>query len=154
MSHEQLLLKNQLCFPLYAAAKEVVRLYKPHLDRLGLTYTQYITMLALWEHRTANIKTLGEYLNLDSGTLTPLLQKLEQRGYIRRIRSGEDERIVNIELTEIGDALQERAADIPAMMRACLPLSDADAVQLYRLLYQVLGRQETGKVTAGDAAAR
>ena len=123
MSHEQLLLKNQLCFPLYAAAKEVVRLYKPHLDRLGLTYTQYITMLALWEHRTANIKTLGEYLNLDSGTLTPLLQKLEQRGYIRCIRSGEDERIVNIELTEIGDALQERAVDIPAMMRACLPLN-------------------------------
>lgn len=149
MSHEQLFLKNQLCFPLYAAAKEVVRLYKPHLDRLGLTYTQYITMLALWEHRTANIKTLGEYLNLDSGTLTPLLQKLEQRGYIRRVRSGEDERIVNIELTEIGDALQERAADIPAMMRACLPLSDADAGQLYRLLYQVLGKQETG-----DTAAR
>ena len=84
LEHEQLLLKNQLCFPLYAAAKEVVRLYKPHLDRLGLTYTQYITMLALWEHRSANIKTLGEYLNLDSGTLTPLLQKLEQRGYIRR----------------------------------------------------------------------
>ena len=154
MSHEQLLLKNQLCFPLYAAAKEVVRLYKPHLDRLGLTYTQYITMLALWEHRTANIKTLGEYLNLDSGTLTPLLQKLEQRGYIRRIRSGEDERIVNIELTEIGDALQERAADIPAMMRACLPLSDSDAVQLYRLLYQVLGKQEVGGVKAGDTAAR
>ena len=142
MSHEQLFLKNQLCFPLYAAAKEVVRLYKPHLDRLGLTYTQYITMLALWEHRTANIKTLGEYLNLDSGTLTPLLQKLEQRGYIRRIRSGEDERIVNIELTEIGDALQERAADIPAMMRACLPLSDADARQLYTLLYRVLGKQD------------
>jgi DNA-binding MarR family transcriptional regulator len=142
LKHEQLLLKNQLCFPLYAAAKEVVRLYKPHLDRLGLTYTQYITMMALWEHRSANIKTLGEYLNLDSGTLTPLLQKLEQRGYIRRERSDEDERIVNVQLTEIGDALQDEAADIPAMMRACLPLSDADARQLYTLLYRVLGKQD------------
>ena len=142
MGHEQLRLKNQLCFPLYASAKEVVRQYTPFLEKLNLTYTQYIVMLALWEHQPTNVKTLGEYLYLDSGTLTPILKKLEQRGYIRRQRSDEDERIVNVQLTDIGDALQDKAADIPAMMRACLPLSDADARQLYTLLYRVLGKQE------------
>lgn len=140
MCHEQLLLKNQLCFPLYAAAKEVVRQYKPYLDELGLTYTQYIAMMALWEHRVANVKTLGEYLYLDSGTLTPLLKKLELHGYIRRERSGEDERNVVVRLTDAGDALQAKAADIPANMRACLPLSDTDASTLYGLLYRVLGK--------------
>ena len=139
MGFEQLLLKNQLCFPLYAAAKEVVRRYKPYLDPLGLTYTQYIAMMALWEHRTANVKTLGAYLCLDSGTLTPLLKKLEQRGYLRRERSGRDERNVVVHLTAAGEALRAQAQDIPAKMRACLPLDDADAKTLYALLYRVLG---------------
>lgn len=139
MGFEQLLLKNQLCFPLYAAAKEVVRRYKPYLDPLGLTYTQYIAMMVLWEQRTANVKTLGEHLYLDSGTLTPLLKKLEQRGYLRRERSGRDERNVVVHLTAAGEALQARAAGIPVKMRACLPLGDTEAKQLYALLYRVLG---------------
>ena len=106
MTYDQLKLKNQLCFPLYASAKEVVRQYAPYLEQLQLTYTQYIVMLALWEHRTANVKTLGEHLYLDSGTLTPLLKKLEQRGLILRERSEADERNVVVRLTDEGEALE------------------------------------------------
>ena len=139
MKKEELLkLENQLCFPLYAGAKEVVRLYKPFLDQIGLTYTQYIAMMVLWEKRVANVKTLGESLYLDSGTLTPLLKKLEQRGLVRRERSAEDERNVVVRLTDAGDALREKAADIPAHMRACLPLNDDETATLYSLLYRVL----------------
>ena len=108
-------LGNQLCFPLYASAKEVVRQYKPFLDRVGLTYTQYITMMILWEAHDSdpsgsmNVKALGERLFLDSGTLTPLLKKLETKGYLKRERSTEDERCVYIVLTESGQQLREQA---------------------------------------------
>ena len=142
MAYDQLMLKNQLCFPLYASAKEVVRQYKPYLDAIGLTYTQYIAMMALWEHKAANVKTLGEYLYLDSGTLTPLLKKLEQHGLIRRERSGADERNVLVRLTDAGEALREKAATIPEAMRKCLPLTNEEAATLYRLLYKVLGKAD------------
>ena len=110
--YEQLKLENQLCFPLYAAAKEVVRKYKPVLDKLDLTYTQYITMMVLWEKEELNVKELGSLFYLDSGTLTPLLKKLEAKGYITRTRCKEDERNLIIQITEKGDALKEQAAQV------------------------------------------
>jgi len=142
LAFDQLKLENQLCFPLYACSKEVVKQYKPYLDAVELTYTQYITMLALWEHDGVNVKTLGEHLYLDSGTLTPLLKKLEQHGLIQRERSGEDERNVVVRLTQKGKALEARAADIPLRIRQCLALDDAEASTLYRLLYKVLGKMQ------------
>ena len=139
MDYESLKLENQLCFPLYAAAKEVVRLYKPLLDELELTYTQYIAMLALWQSGRLSVKELGEKLYLDSGTLTPLLKKMESAGLVRRARSDADERSVLISLTEKGRDLRERAASVPERMFACLPLTQQEAASLYGLLYKVLG---------------
>ncbi|MDO9492616.1 MarR family winged helix-turn-helix transcriptional regulator [Acetobacterium sp.] len=139
MDNEQLKLENQLCFPLYASAKEVVKRYKPYLDEIGLTYTQYIAMMVLWEHQTINVKTLGEYLHLDSGTLTPLLKRLEAAGFIKRKRDSKDERNVIIKLTPAGEALKEPASLIPEKIKQCLPISDEEAITLYRLLYKILG---------------
>lgn len=135
---EGLLLKNQLCFPLYAASKEVVRLYKPFLDEIGLTYTQYIAMMALWESRALSVKELGERLYLDSGTLTPLLKKMEAQGLVLRKRSAADERSVIVTLTDQGEALRQRAKNIPAKIGGCIPLSRDEANTLYDLLYRVL----------------
>ena len=110
---EKLKLENQLCFKFYAISKEIIRLYKPLLDPLDLTYTAYITMLALWEEDRVTISKLGQRLTLDSGTLTPLLKKLEKKGYVQRVRSSEDERKVNIVLTKDGRSLYKDAKDIP-----------------------------------------
>jgi DNA-binding MarR family transcriptional regulator len=137
-TYEQLKLQNQLCFPLYAAAKEVVRLYTPHLDPLGLTYTQYIVLLVLWENAEASVGELGKRLYLDSGTLTPLLKKLEAKGLIKRQRSTADERVVLVSLTAAGLDLREQAAAIPAKVGACISLDQGDAAQLYTLLYKSL----------------
>lgn len=139
MKYDALKLENQLCFPLYASAKEVVRLYKPFLDEIGLTYTQYIAMLALWERDGLSVKELGEQLYLDSGTLTPLLKKMESQGLVQRSRNARDERSVTITLSEQGKALRERAVSIPERLGACLPLTAEEAKTLYRLLYKVLG---------------
>lgn len=139
MKYDALKLENQLCFPLYASAKEVVRLYKPFLDEIGLTYTQYIAMLALWERDGLSVKELGEQLYLDSGTLTPLLKKMESQGLVRRSRNARDERSVTITLSEQGKALRERAVSIPERLGECLPLTEEEAKTLYRLLYKVLG---------------
>ena len=136
--YEALLLQNQLCFPLYAASKEVVRLYKPFLDEIGLTYTQYIAMMALWESRSLSVKELGERLYLDSGTLTPLLKKMEAQGLVSRARSAADERSVIVTLTGKGEALKQRALEVPAKMSQCIPLSQEEAKTLYDLLYRVL----------------
>ena len=136
--YEALLLQNQLCFPLYAASKEVVRLYKPFLDEIGLTYTQYIAMMALWESRSLSVKELGERLYLDSGTLTPLLKKMEVQGLVSRARSAADERSVIVTLTGKGESLKQRALDVPAKMSKCIPLSQEEAKTLYDLLYRVL----------------
>jgi DNA-binding MarR family transcriptional regulator len=142
MNDEILRLKNQLCFPLYAASKEVVNRYKPLLDEIGLTYTQYIAMMVLWEHKSVGVKELGQYLYLDSGTLTPLLKRLEGKGLVQRERSKEDERAVNIMLTEAGERLKEDAAKIPAQIGKCLPLSMEEAGTLYSLLYKLLERMD------------
>jgi DNA-binding MarR family transcriptional regulator len=131
-------LENQLCFPLYAAAKEVVGKYKPYLDPIGLTYTQYIAMMVLWERKTISVKELGERLYLDSGTLTPLLKRLESKGFIKRERSTEDERVVNATIMKAGEQLREQAKEVPVQMARCMPLSAEDARTLYGLLYQLL----------------
>lgn len=140
--YDELKLEHQLCFPLYATAKEIIRKYKPFLEKLDLTYTQYITMMVMWERQAINVKTLGEYLYLDSGTMTPVLKKLESKGYIRRERSVEDERVLNIVLTQKGGDLQEEAIEIPRKMGSCIALSPEEAGELYRLLYKVLGTKE------------
>jgi DNA-binding MarR family transcriptional regulator len=117
LDDQQLKLENQLCFPLYASAKEVVKRYKPYLEEIGLTYTQYIVMMVLWEHHTINVKTLGDYLYLDSGTLTPLLKRLESVGLIERKRDANDERNVIIKLTTEGESLKEPASQIPEKIK-------------------------------------
>ena len=139
--YDALKLENQLCFPLYACAREVIRQYKPFLDELRLTYTQYIAMMVLWEERSVGVKELGEKLYLDSGTLTPLLKKLETRGLITRERSAEDGRRLIVGLTPAGEALRERAVDVPAKMASCSKLDPADAVALHRILHRMLGSE-------------
>jgi MarR family transcriptional regulator, organic hydroperoxide resistance regulator len=138
MNDEVLLLKNQLCFPLYACAKEVIKKYKPFLDEIGLTYTQYIAMMVLWEQKMLTVKQLGEYLYLDSGTLTPLLKKMEAQGLVTRQRAATDERSVIVTITEQGEQLKEQAVLIPAKIGQCISLSPEEAQNLYRLLYKVL----------------
>ena len=136
--YDVLKLENQLCFPLYACAKEVVRQYKPFLDELELTYTQYITMMVMWEKKEMNVKELGECLYLDSGTLTPLLKKLEAKGYITRNRSSKDERNLIIVITEAGEKLKEEAVLVPAKVGKCISLEPQEAQTLYKLLYKMI----------------
>lgn len=132
-------LENQLCFPLYAASKEVIRRYKPLLDKVDLTYTQYIAMMVLWEENEINVKTLGKKLYLDSGTLTPLLKKLESKGYITRKRLDKDERNLDISITKKGLALQEKVKNVPEEIGKCVNLSEDEAKVLYNMLYKILG---------------
>lgn len=136
---DALKIENQLCFPLYACAKEVVRKYKPYLDEIDLTYTQYITMMIMWDKKEVNVKSLGESLYLDSGTLTPLLKKLETKGFITRKRSAEDERVIIVRITEKGEKLKEQAISVPQSMSKCVSLSAEEATQLYTILYKILG---------------
>ena len=131
-------LENQLCFPLYACAKEVVRRYTPLLEPLGLTYTQYIAMMVMWEHKSISIKDMGKLLYLDSGTLTPMLKKMESAGLIFRKRSEDDERIVMVSITERGEELHNKAAEIPSKMAGCLTLESDEAMQLYMLLHKLM----------------
>lgn len=138
--YEVLKLSNQLCFPLYACSREIIKQYKPFLDEFDLTYTQYIAMMVLWEKKSINVKSLGELLYLDSGTLTPLLKKLESKGYVSRQRSAEDERNLIVTITEDGEALKERAVSIPGEIAKCAHLDPEEAAMLYRILYKMLGR--------------
>ena len=136
--YDSLKLENQICFPLYAAAKEIVRKYKPFLDNLDLTYTQYITMMVMWEERCITVTKLGEKLYLDSGTLTPLLKKLEQKHYISRQRSKEDERTLDVTLTSEGLALRDKALAVPAGIGSCVKLTAEEAQCLYKILHKLL----------------
>ena len=131
-------LEEQLCFPLYVAAKSVINAYAPLLDKLGLTYTQYLVMLVLWEVGSATVKTIGEKLFLDSGTLSPLLKTMERKGLIRRERSLTDERCITITPTKKGDAIKKSAADIPNVLCKTMPLSIDEASTLYQLLYKLI----------------
>ena len=139
---DPLKLDNQLCFPLYVASREVIRLYTPYLSALDLTYTQYIAMMALWEAKSVPVKALCERLYLDTGTLTPLLKSMEQKGLITRRRSETDERSVTVSLTEKGAALREQALQVPQKVGSCIPLSQEDAAKLYSLLYQLIGERK------------
>ena len=139
---DKLLLKNQLCFPLYVASKEIIRKYKEYLDPLDLTYTQYIVMMVLCEENSINVKHLGERLYLDSGTLTPLLKKLETHEYISRIRNKDDERNVIISLKEKGRELKNQAKHIPINMCDNLNLDDEEIKTLQNLLYKLFKSEE------------
>lgn len=136
--YDSLKLENQLCFPLYAASKEIVRQYKPFLDKLNMTYTQYITMMVMWEHKELTVKELGQYLYLDSGTLTPLLKTMEKKGWVERNRSREDERVLNVSITESGEKLKEFAVNVPKQLADCVKLEPEEAMQLYKILYKIL----------------
>lgn len=138
-NYDSLRLDRQLCFPLYACSKEIIRKYKPFLDPLGITYTQYITLMVLWEEDNLTVKSLGQKLYLDSGTLTPLLKKMEAQSLVTRERSPSDERNVYIRLTPKGRALQETALSVPQQMGACLAITNGEAEQLHTLLDKVLG---------------
>ncbi len=132
-------LDNQICFPLYACSRSIVSLYTPFLKPLGITYTQYIVFLVLWEKDRISVGELGKKLYLDNGTLTPLLKKMQEKGYLIRERSHEDERIVLVSLTEKGWELREKAKSIPEVVGKCVPLSSEDAMTLYTLLYKIMG---------------
>ncbi len=140
---ENLQLENQLCFPLYACAKEVIRRYRKPLEALNLTYTQYIVMMVLWEFGGMTEGELGEKVHLDSGTLAPLLKRLEKAGLICRTRPEENERKLFLSLTEQGEALRERAKDVPAAMQGCIPLSEEELYLLKGLLDRALAGMNT-----------
>jgi DNA-binding MarR family transcriptional regulator len=135
---EALKLENQLCFPLYACARRVIGRYTPYLKPLNLTYTQYIVLLVLWEEKEATVRELCRKLYLDSGTLTPLLKKMESQGYVIRRRNADDERVVTVRLTDAGEALKERAREIPGRIAGCIQLSEQEILSLYGILYKVL----------------
>ena len=137
-NYNPLSLNNQVCFPLYSAANAVVRLYTPHLKNINLTYPQYIAMMVLWEHKEFSVKQLGIKLGLDSGTLTPLLKRLEIKGFINRKRSKTDERVVIISLTKSGGNLQKEAAKIPQLLLCDLPFSSEQRQQLKALCESLL----------------
>ena len=136
--NESLKLENQLCFPLYACAKEIVRRYTPLLEPLGLTYTQYIAMMVMWEHKSISVRDMGKLLYLDSGTLTPMLKKMEKAGWIQRKRSERDERMVILTITARGEELHDKAAEIPSKMARCVTLENDEALQLYSLLNKMM----------------
>lgn len=138
--YDALKLGNQLCFPLYACSREIVKRYKPFLDEIGLTYTQYIAMMVMWERKSVNVKELGECLYLDSGTLTPLLKKLESKGYVTRMRSDKDERNLVVAITDEGEKLKEKAVEIPFQIAGCTNLTPEEGMQLYGILYKILGK--------------
>lgn len=141
-NNDALLLENQLCFPLYACSREVIKLYRPYLDALGLTYTQYIALMVIWEEGTVSVRDLGKRLYLDSGTLTPVLKHLEAVGYITRRRCPSDERVLLVTITDTGKELRERAADVPGKLAQCVKLEADEAATLYRLLYKLLGEEK------------
>ena len=138
VEYNNLKLENQLCFPLYVVSKEIVRKYKPFLDKLDLTYTQYITMMVLWEEQELNVKEIGRKLFLDSGTLTPLLKQLEKKGFVTRARNKFDERNVIIKITKKGQDLRKEAQNIPKRMAECIPIEKDDALKLYEILHKIL----------------
>lgn len=140
--YKQLLLKNQLCFPLYACSRKIVGSYTPYLKPLGLTYTQYVVLMVLWEQGSVSVGKLGETLKLDAGTLTPLLKRLEAAGYVTRERSKEDERITIVSITKEGESLKEKCKDIPLKLaEQGSPLTKKEAQELYRLLYKFLDEE-------------
>lgn len=143
---EELKLSNQLCFPLYVVSKELISKYTPILKEYDLTYTQYIVLLALFEQKEMNVTALGEMVYLDSGTLSPLLKKLENKGFLRRFRDKNDERNVKVTLTKEGEQLENKLSNVPVIIAGCLNLSLEEAKSLYTLLYKTLGSMKEPKL--------
>jgi len=137
---DNLKLENQLCFPLYALSRQVTTLYRPHLEKLGLTYPQYLVMMVLWEHWSVTVKLLGELLCLDSGTLTPLLKRMEANNLLVRKRSSEDERVVNITITDKGQKLEAEAESIPGNIKLGLGMTDGQITKLRKQLKEILNK--------------
>ena len=135
-------LENQLCFPLYVCSKEIIKMYSPYLSPLGLTYTMYITLMVLWEKDNILVKELGERIYLDSGTLTPLLKKMEEKNFIKRNRSGKDQREVYITLTKEGKSLKQKCRDIPKKMMCSNILTEKEALSLMKILKQMMKRMD------------
>lgn len=144
--NDSLKLKNQLCFPIYLCAKEIIRKYTPWLEEIDLTYTQYIVMMYFWEKEKSNVKEVGKTLLLDSSTLTPLLKKLENKGFITRTRSTTDERNLEIQITKKGRELKDKAKLIPEKMGKCIALSEEEATTLYSLMYKMLMNVERNEI--------
>jgi len=140
--YDGLKLENQICFPLYACSRAVIKKYHHYLSAIDLTYTQYIAMLVFWDEKKISVKELGSKLFLDSGTLTPVLKSLEAKGLVKRYRSSEDERVLLVEITEAGELLKEKAAGIPAKIGSCVRLEPEEAMELYRILYKMLSKEE------------
>jgi DNA-binding MarR family transcriptional regulator len=138
---DALKIDNQICFPLYAAAREVIKAYRPILDEFDLAYTQYIPMMVMWEEKAISVKDMGAKLFLDSGTLTPVLKSLEKKGLITRSRSKEDERVLIAEITEKGEELKKDALQVPQRVAGCISLKPEEAMELYRILYKILGKE-------------
>lgn len=136
--YDVLKLDNQLCFRLYACGKEITRLYKPFLDEIGLTYTQYISMMVIWEEKKLTLKRLGDRIFLDSGTLTPLVRKLEEKGYVQRKKDEHDDRNLMIEVTEKGLDLRDKALSVPSRVSSCIKLEENEAIVLYGTLKKIL----------------
>ena len=144
-TYDGLKLENQVCFPLYACAKELVRQYGPYLKALDLTYTQYIVMMVLWEKESVSSRALAECLHLDYGTLTPVLKRLEQTGYLRRERAAQDERLLTLTLTDSGRSLRQRAVTIPQSIASCMGLTREEFAELYALTYKALKHMESNR---------
>ncbi|MBP8592863.1 MAG: MarR family transcriptional regulator [Ruminococcus sp.] len=141
-NYDKLKLDNQLCFPLYACSREIIKKYRPFLDEIDLTYTQYIAMMVFWEEKKLSVKELGKRLFLDSGTLTPVLKSLEAKGFVKRYRSSEDERVLLVEITPQGEALRDKAEPIPDKIGGCIRLTKEEAAFLYATLYKILKSDE------------
>ena len=141
-NYDALKLENQVCFPLYACSKELVRQYGPYLKQLNLTYTQYIVMIVLWEKEKVSSRDLAESLHLDYGTLTPVLKRLDQAGYLNRERSAEDERLLTLSITKEGKDLKKKAITIPPCIAACMGLTREEFGLLYMLTRKALSNME------------
>ena len=141
--YDALKLQNQVCFPLYACSKELVRQYSPHLRKLDLTYTQYVVMMVMWEKETVTSRELADCTHLDYGTLTPVLKRLESADYITRKRSLEDERLLILTLTDTGKKLKDKAVDLPSCMAKCMGLTADEFKELYRLTHKALKNMES-----------
>ena len=136
--YDSLKLENQLCFPLYLCSKEIIKKYTPLLNKVNLTYTQYLVMMYFWEKKSSNVKDISKTLLIDSSTLTPLLKKLASKGYITRIRSSYDERNLDIKVTNDGLKLRDKVLNIPKEMRKCVNLTEEEAEVLYKIIYKIL----------------
>ena len=132
-------IKSQLCFPIYACAREIQKAYTPFLEKLDITYTQYITMMVMWEHKNISVKELGKILYLDSGTLTPVIKNLEKKGLVTKHRDPQDERVVIVSITDAGMAMKNKAKEIPGKIFCAYNLPKEEGAQLYQLMYKLLG---------------